>query len=147
MALSSSGGFVSRLVKFVADENTLADVEIDESVINTNLVEICESLTVETFSQFPLEDLPPEEPLEGRRLTHAKTMLEKSSNLATLRYDLCPSKMDEKMFWTIYFALIKRIAADLLKEPRQSMSPEPPSNVECELPEHDSYFNIDEDND
>jgi hypothetical protein len=45
--------------------------------------------------------------LNQRQQRHAEMMMREVPALANLRYRLCPLKMDDDVFWWIYFCLIR----------------------------------------
>ncbi|KAF6236430.1 hypothetical protein COO60DRAFT_1709439 [Scenedesmus sp. NREL 46B-D3] len=81
--------------------------------ITPELAQFVRSLTYSTFSDYPLDslDIPPaaaDQKLNSWQETHARLVLQQVPQLQDLRFVLCPKRMDEYVFWTIYFTLCKR---------------------------------------
>uniref|UniRef100_A0A383W225 BSD domain-containing protein n=1 Tax=Tetradesmus obliquus TaxID=3088 RepID=A0A383W225_TETOB len=81
--------------------------------ITPELGQFVRSLTYSTFSDYPLDslDIPAaaaDQKLSSWQETHARLLLQQVPQLQDLRFVLCPKRMDEYVFWTIYFTLCKR---------------------------------------
>ena len=81
--------------------------------ISKELQEFVSNLAYSTFSDYPLDTLdlpadPSNQRLSPWQETHATIILKKVPQLQDLRFVLCPRRMDEYLFWSIYFTLCLR---------------------------------------
>eukprot|EP00195_Chlamydomonas_chlamydogama_P013220 CAMPEP_0202915834 /NCGR_PEP_ID=MMETSP1392-20130828/66833_1 /ASSEMBLY_ACC=CAM_ASM_000868 /TAXON_ID=225041 /ORGANISM="Chlamydomonas chlamydogama, Strain SAG 11-48b" /LENGTH=301 /DNA_ID=CAMNT_0049608019 /DNA_START=42 /DNA_END=944 /DNA_ORIENTATION=- len=104
--------------------NTPSAEELQQYGVTDELVEHVGSLTYSTFSDYPVDSLPSVNPLGPDAVTtgapgafrlspwqerHALLVLGKVEQLQHLRFALCPKRMTEQSFWTIYFTLCKSL--------------------------------------
>jgi len=102
-------------------EASSSDAEqLRQSCITEQLLECVSSLTYTTFSDELGESgaLNPKHPPEGQltpwKERHAVLVLGRAQHLQGLRFALCPKRMTDSQFWSIYFALVRPwLPADL----------------------------------
>ncbi|KAF7845550.1 BSD domain containing protein [Senna tora] len=89
--------------------------------ITGDLINHVKSLTIDTFRNFPLQDEDEttygvESPRTSARIRkdlsqwqerHANLILSRVKELSQVRYKLCPGRLKEKQFWSIYFKLVR----------------------------------------
>eukprot|EP01006_Ploeotia_vitrea_P044685 TRINITY_DN66852_c2_g2_i2.p2 TRINITY_DN66852_c2_g2~~TRINITY_DN66852_c2_g2_i2.p2 ORF type:complete len:317 (+),score=150.05 TRINITY_DN66852_c2_g2_i2:215-1165(+) len=76
------------------------------------VVEFADALAAhpQSFLAFPVgEEVAVLDSLSAAQESHARTILERSHKLSSVRYMLCPRRMDETRFWTVYFALLRNM--------------------------------------
>eukprot|EP00287_Rhodomonas_sp_CCMP768_P002192 CAMPEP_0196735594 /NCGR_PEP_ID=MMETSP1091-20130531/13980_1 /TAXON_ID=302021 /ORGANISM="Rhodomonas sp., Strain CCMP768" /LENGTH=226 /DNA_ID=CAMNT_0042079247 /DNA_START=77 /DNA_END=758 /DNA_ORIENTATION=- len=96
--------------KIVADDQ---DEETPPCQVEAAHVEFADGLTFETFSAFPTDKLDDSWIMVPAQEAHAKTILELSENLRSVRFKLCPSVLKDEDFWQIYFIIVQGDSAAL----------------------------------
>lgn len=94
----------------------VSDADLEKFGVTDELREFVQSITMNTFRDFPLEDdsevsdIPAvsnvRQDLTEWQETHAKLVLATVKEIKSLRYELCPRVMKERKFWRIYFILV-----------------------------------------
>ncbi|KAK9057431.1 hypothetical protein SSX86_022266 [Deinandra increscens subsp. villosa] len=93
--------------------------------ITGELIDLLNSFTLETFTNFDLQDVDEQGVIDGDESTagivqkdlshwqekHAVLVLSKAKGLSQLRFRLCPRYLKERQFWRIYFTLVKNHVA------------------------------------
>eukprot|EP00898_Chlorokybus_atmophyticus_P002822 jgi/Chlat1/3540/Chrsp23S03705 len=95
---------------------TTTEEELRRYGITSELKDFVSGITIGTFKEFPPEALDPEPATSHRstnllppwRVNHARLILEAVPSMSQLRYNLCPRKMPESRFWSIYFKLVQQ---------------------------------------
>ncbi|KAI9112192.1 hypothetical protein K1719_016715 [Acacia pycnantha] len=89
--------------------------------ITEDLINCAKSFTIDTFKNFPLQDEDEatgveDTPMDSARTRkdlsqwqerHATLILSRVKELSQIRYKLCPGRLKEKQFWSIYFKLVR----------------------------------------
>eukprot|EP01114_Cavostelium_apophysatum_P021599 TRINITY_DN7584_c0_g1_i1.p1 TRINITY_DN7584_c0_g1~~TRINITY_DN7584_c0_g1_i1.p1 ORF type:complete len:634 (-),score=134.22 TRINITY_DN7584_c0_g1_i1:7-1908(-) len=73
----------------------------------------------ELFLKFPLDGYK-QFALSKRQERHAMLMMKVVPRLGTLRYKLCPTRMDDRLFWFVYFSLLRKRLKMLDDQPNSS---------------------------
>ncbi|CDO98542.1 unnamed protein product [Coffea canephora] len=90
--------------------------DLEKFGVTDELREFVQSITMNTFRDFPLEDdsevsdIPAvsnvRQDLTEWQEKHANLVLATVKEIKSLRYELCPRVMKERKFWRIYFILV-----------------------------------------
>ena len=59
------------------------------------------------YARLRLRSESVETPMPQWQITHAKTIIQAVPALDQLRFELCPSHIPDRMFWRVYFSLVK----------------------------------------
>jgi len=89
----------------IQEEDEIRDVSFG---VTPSLIEFVQNICEhpKTFTDFPL-DSGVSDTLTSWQEQHAKLMLHKVPELSQLRNQICPSRMKDGRFWTIYFLLVR----------------------------------------
>ncbi|KAJ7559194.1 hypothetical protein O6H91_04G073800 [Diphasiastrum complanatum] len=113
-----------------------SELELQKYGVTAELQEFVKGFTVETFHDFPLEDVDDKanasrsfEPSKLQPLLtdweerHAILILHLVPDMSKFRYTLCPRWMKESRFWKIYFRLVSAHLAPYFKVTETVVSP------------------------
>lgn len=129
----------------VRDEEERDRRERETYGITNELLEFLDSMTMQTFRDFPLQDdkMDDENESQDKRSAtflsewqekHAIAVLKASPRLNNFRYRLVPQKMTDRRFWNVYFQItisfLKGYPKEVSKnEEEDSTSPSPADNA------------------
>mmetsp|Transcript_65713 Transcript_65713/g.176074 ORF Transcript_65713/g.176074 Transcript_65713/m.176074 type:complete len:115 (+) Transcript_65713:74-418(+) len=90
---------LSVAAKMVGDESD--DTDTNHEVVSQCDIEFADGLTPETFTGFPRSQLDDSWIMVPSQELHAKRLLELSTNLRHIRFELCPKRMKDEQFWQV----------------------------------------------
>ncbi|GAX77375.1 hypothetical protein CEUSTIGMA_g4821.t1 [Chlamydomonas eustigma] len=110
------------------DSSQVAACDLPYFGVTDELLLRVSAMSYSTFSDSPLKGVAEQADfkLSPWQEKHVRLVLERAEQLQNLRFALCPKRMDEQLFWTIYFASV----VDLIPPQAASLSDQPPSSVE-----------------
>ncbi|XP_028780972.1 uncharacterized protein LOC114737225 isoform X2 [Neltuma alba] len=74
--------------------------------VTEDLINYTKSFTIDTFKNFPLQARIRND-LSQWQERHATLILSRVKELSQIRYKLCPGRLKDNQFWSIYFKLVR----------------------------------------